>query len=859
MSVPLNPLWPVLTRYDSDHLRRIALPLGGIGTGTVSLGGRGDLRDWEVVNRPAKGFTPDRCFFALYCRPEGGGQPVARVLEGAVPAEAYEGAMGATARNHGLPRFRDVEFAAAYPFGQVLLSDPGVPVAVRLEALNPLVPADADASGFPVVLLRFVLLNDADAPVHAAVCGNILNFIGTDGSAGKVSRNVNEFRVDDSGAVRGLALSSLGVPADAEQWGTMALTTTAREGVSFRTNWRPLRWQCDLLDAWEDFADDGALDDVPRAEAGGDDSAPPHGSLAVGVDVPARGSATVTFLLSWHFPNRRTWTPSAEEASCECAGESCADPNRVGNYYTTQFRDAWDAAACFVQRCHDLESETVLFVKSFCDSDLPAAVKEAALNNLSTLRTQTCFRTEDGRLYGWEGCHDRSGCCLGSCTHVWNYEQATAFLFGELACGMREVEFRFATGQDGHMNFRVHLPLDRADERRLAAADGQMGCLMKLYRDWQLSGDEAMLRALWPNARRALEFCWIPGGWDADRDGVMEGCQHNTMDVEYYGPNPQMGLWYLGALRAAEEMAVHLGEVEFAGTCRDLFERGRDWIDAHLFNGEYYEHEIRPVHDSAQIADGLRSHMGADSTSEPVFQLGTGCLVDQLVGQFLAHVCGLGYLADPEHVRTTYGSILRHNYRECLRGHANHMRSFALGGESGLLMASYPRGARPRFPFPYFTEIMTGFEYTAAVGMLYEEMTEEGLRCIRAIRDRYDGRKRSPFDEAECGHHYARAMASWAAVLATSGFRYSAVSRTMCFRAGSGVHFWSTGRAWGTCRVQGAGDGAEVELSVLRGRVGLERFVLVGFGEWALGTETKVGDGARLRFTVAKAVPDARS
>ena len=852
MSVPLNPLWPVLTRYDRDHLHRIALPLGGIGTGTVSLGGRGDLRDWEVVNRPAKGFTPDRSFFMLYCRPEGDGQPVTRVLEGALPVEVYEGASGATARNHGLPRFHDAEFAAAYPFGQILLSDPDVPVAVRLEAFNPLVPADVDASGFPVALLRFVLLNDTDALVHASVCGNIENFVGTDGSGGTVSRNVNQFRVDDSGVVRGLALESRGVPREAEQWGTMALVTTAREGVSFRTNWRPPRWQCDLLDAWEDFADDGVLDDVPADEAGANENAPPRGSLAVAVDVPARGTAAVTFLLTWHFPNRRTWTPSSEAASCECSDGSCGDPDRIGNYYTTQFGDAWEAAVRFARRVRDLESRTALFVKSFCDSDLPAVVKEAALYNLSTLRTQTCFRTEDGRLYGWEGCQDRNGCCLGSCTHVWNYEQATAFLFGELACGMREVEFRFATGEDGHMDFRVHLPLDRAGRRRLAAADGQMGCLMKLYRDWQLSGDEAMLRALWPNAKRALEFCWVPGGWDADRDGVMEGCQHNTMDVEYYGPNPQMGLWYLGALRAAEEMALHLDDAEFAATCRDLFEKGRDWIDAHLFNGEYYEHEIRAVSDPAQIAEGLRSSMGADVTSEPIFQLGTGCLVDQLVGQFLAHVCGLGYLVDPEHMRTTYGSILRHNYRESLRGHANHMRSYALGGESGLLMASYPRGARPKYPFPYFTEIMTGFEYTAAVGMLYEGMVEEGLRCVQAIRSRYDGRKRSPFDEAECGHHYARAMASWAAVLALTGFRYSAVSRTMCFRSGSGLHFWSTGRAWGTCRVACADDGADVELSVLHGHVVLQRFVLTGLGEWSLGTETRIGDGARLSFRVGR-------
>ena len=89
-----------------------------------------------------------------------------------------------------------------------------------------------------------------------------------------------------------------------------------------------------------------------------------------------------------------------------------------------------------------------------------------------------------------------------------------------------------------------------------------------MYRDWQLSGDDELLKAHWPRVKRALEFAWIPGGWDADQDGVMEGAQHNTMDVEYFGPSPQMQFWYLGALRATEEMARSLGEDAFADQCR---------------------------------------------------------------------------------------------------------------------------------------------------------------------------------------------------------------------------------------------------------------------------------------------------
>ena len=819
--------WPVLREYDQDHLARIALPLGGIGTGTVSLGGRGDLRDWEVVNRPAKGFTPERTFFALHVRSDDG-LSITRALEGPLDVTAYEGDFGSTAKNHGLPRFRHARFEAAYPLGQVLLSDPGVPVEVRLQAFNPLIPGDTERSGIPVAVLRYVLTNKTDGALTASVCGSVQNFIGQDGSNGKPSKNRNVFRQTDG--LSGVFLRSEGVDPQAEQWGTMAVGTTATDGVTYRTAWPSLSWGDSLLDFWDDFSEDGRLEERTAT-----DEDAPTASLAVTLDLPAGSSREITFLLTWHFPNRMTWTPApANQADdCGCADGSCGDPadnpDWIGNHYATQYRDAWDVAKRTAVALPSLEKDTVAFVRAFCGSDLPDVVKEAALFNLSTLRTQTCFRTADGRFYGWEGCGDKSGCCHGSCTHVFNYETATAFLFGGLSRAMREVEFGHCTAPNGLMSFRVNLPLGRAQEWGLAAADGQMGSLMKLYRDWRLSGDDAMLRSLWPQAKKALEFCWIPGGWDADKDGVMEGCQHNTMDVEYYGPNPQMGAWYLGALRSCEEMARHLGEGEFAATCRDLFERGSLWMDRHLFNGEYYEHQIRPVRDEAAIAPGLRHEsMGARDLSDPELQLGAGCLIDQLVGQYLAHVCGLGYLLDPEHVRATLRSLMRYNFKTDLYGHFNHLRTFALQEESAMLMATYPLGRRPKRPFPYYNEVMTGYEHVAAVGMLYEGQCEDGLRVIQAIRDRYDGRKRSPFDEAECGHHYFRAMASWSAVLALTGFHYDAVAQTLRFRSSPEPcqWFWSNGSAWGTCRQKPVESGTEVTVQVMFGELKLKRLEL---------------------------------
>ena len=858
--------FPALKTYDQDHLRQIGLPLGGIGTGVVSLGGRGNLHDWEIVNRPAKGFDLEQSFFALYTR-TADGSTTAHALEGVIPKADYEDGRGTPVPNHGLPRFRDCRFEAAYPFGTVHLSDESIPLRAELQAFNPLIPTDSDNSGIPVAVLRFILSNESDADIEAAVCGSVKNFIGADGTSGAPKDNNNSYREADD--LAGIFMESAGVNRDAPQWGTLALTTPlppsippsrqgdaggsvsslhpdegTEGGISHRTAWANYSWGDSLLDFWDDFSEDGRLEE--RERAGKDD---PTGSLCVSLRVPANGSASVTFFLSWHFPNRITW----HETAWDNPHGPLQGGTRLGNYYSTQYADAWAAAAYTAKNLDWLEAETRAFVDAVCESDLPTVVKESALFNLSTLRSQTVFRTPDGFMFGWEGCDDTTGCCFGSCTHVWNYEQATAFLFGGLAMGMREVEFNYATRNDGGMSFRVDLPLEHAQSWSLAAADGQMGCIMKLYRDWQLSGDTEKLQSMWGNARKALEFCWLPGGWDADKDGVMEGCQHNTMDVEYYGPNPQMGIWYLGALRAMEEMARRLDETDFADECHGLYESGRVWIDAKLFNGDYYEHEIRPASGADAVLGMLMSDMGAADPTEPVLQLGAGCLVDQLVGQFLAHVCGLGYVVDENNVKRTLDSIMRFNFKENMYGHFNHMRSYVLNDESALLMATYPRGERPARPFPYYNEVMTGFEYTAAIGMLYEGDIDNGLKCISAIRDRYDGQKRNPFDEAECGHHYARAMISWAAILALTGFQYSAVAGTIRFAAPDAArrYVWSSGYAWGSCALSPAsGDACDVEFSVLGGEITFSEFALSGLGAVQFDQPQILAKGDTLRCQI---------
>ena len=763
--------------FQGRQLARIAFPLGGVAAGSLSLGGRGQLRDWEIFNKPNKGFSPPYAFPSIWAQ-SGSAKPVARVLEARIQPP-YEGQTGLGSDNApGLSRLASARFTGEYPLARIDFEDPDLPVKVSLDAFSPFIPHDADDSGLPVAILRYHVTNSGRSEAKVAIAFSIDNPV-------KVNpdERLNEYRDDQT--LAGLMMTNPGAAATNPMRGSFALSTLKPEGAAI-THWRgwpKSRWWNSPMLFWDQFSAHGEMGPEPENRG-------TVGALCVRHSIAPGKSADYTFLLAWHFPNR---TP----AWCHWSAPKGDEDTIIGNYYTTRFSDAWDAARYAAQHLGTLESRTRTFAIALRESTLPAAVKEAASANLSTLASTTCFRTADGEFHGFEGANDHAGCCSGNCTHVWNYESATAHLFPSLARSLRKASFGYSMDDAGAMHFRQMLP-DGKQRSDVAAADGQMGQIMHAYLDWSLSGDNAWLRQMWPRIKKGLEFAWAPGGWDADRDGVLEGVQHNTYDVEFYGPNPMCGIYYLGALRAGEEMARAVGDNASATEYRRLFESGRAWIDSNLFNGEYYIQKVRGFPKS-QVAPSLRSTMGADDTEHPEYQVGEGCLVDQLVGQYMAEVAGLGPLISQKNVHATLNSIYRYNYKRSLSTHDTVQRTFALNEEAALVICDYGKAERPRIPFPYYAEVMTGFEYSTATHMRYAGMVKEGVECIRNIRARYDGEKRNPWDEAECGHHYARAMASWSGILALSGFRYRGQDGAVTIAGPRAPFrcFWSTGTGWG--------------------------------------------------------------
>ncbi len=597
--------------FTGRHLREIAFPLGGIGTGTVSLGGRGDLRDWEIFNRPAKGLTLPQSFVALWAR-ERGRNPVTRVVA-ARPQSPLTAARGLPrAGVPGLPHLRRARFTGAYPLARIDFEDEALPLTVALEAFNPFVPLAPEDSGLPVAILRCHLTNPGRRAVEATLALSALNPIGFLPPAPLEDRRAPCFGGNVNALVRGagftaISMTSERVAPDDLAHGSLALATPHPD-VTWRLAWGGEAWFDDLQIFWDEFSRRGRLAEQRRVSPT-PEGVTEHASLGARVTLAPGESRTIPLLLAWHFPNRDNhWNT-----------EVCVRGARMRNAYADRFTDALAVAQHTAADLERLESKTRRFRDALFASTLPRHVLDAVASNLVPLRSNTVLWLDDGRLHGFEGCDEATGCCPMDCTHVWNYSHSEAALFPSLARSMRETDFTDSTDATGHMAFRSLVPLGRGRWAWQGACDGQFGTLVRLFREWTLSGDEDFLRRHWPRAKRALDHALAT--WDPDGDGLPEAAQHVTYDVEFVGPNPLTGALCLAALRAMTTMAETVGDEETAARCRDLFARGRARMEELCWNGAFYEQRL-------------------DLAGAPKYQVGPGCLADQLMGEWMARSVG---------------------------------------------------------------------------------------------------------------------------------------------------------------------------------------------------------------------------
>jgi len=407
---------------------------------------------------------------------------------------------------------------------------------------------------------------------------------------------------------------------------------------------------------------------------------------------------------------------------------------------------------------------------------------------------------------------------------VWNYAQAVAHLFPSLERSLRETEFLNSQDERGHQTFRTPLPIRPPAHDFHAASDGQLGGIMKVYREWRISGDSDWLKSLWPRVRQSLDYCVRT--WDPKGKGVLEEPHHNTYDIEYWGPDGHCSSFYLGALNAAVKMGEALEDD--VQTYAQLLAKGKTFYESELYNGEYFVQKIQtegleaeyPGIDYSGNGDGYQNIIDTLNQEGPKYQYGTGCLSDGVLGFWIGLVCGLDEMVDSEKVTSHLLAVHKYNLKQDLSDFANPQRpSFAMGNEGGLLLCTWPRGGELSLPFVYSNEVWTGIEYQVASHLMFEGKVEEALDIVRECRDRYNGRIRNPFNEYECGHWYGRALSSYGLIQGLTGVRYDAVEKTLYIDSRVGDSFRSflaTDGGFGTVGLKAGQPFLDVKMGTIK-------------------------------------------
>lgn len=791
--------------YTGKYLDRVSFPIGGIGAGMFCMDGTGSLSHLSINNKPEI-FNEPFAFAAISIK---GMKNGAKVLEAQVPEWKMFGPPGSgnggAGRNYGYPRFKNGRFLPRFPFATLKLKDSDIPLDVEITGWSPFIPTDADNSSLPAGAMEYTFRNTSSADIEAVFSWNSRNIISE--SVGRILAAKNGF----------ILTRNSGDGTSAGTTGFSARVQDDNAVVDYC--WFRGAWFDPHTILWENIENCKLPDNKPV------ETPAPGASIFVPFRLKPGEEKKIILNLSWYLP----------ETNLTIGVNPATDP-KMGFYkpwYSGKFSNLNEVSDYWTSNYTDLKKKSELFRDALFSSTLPPEAMEAVAANLTILKSPTVLRQTDGRLWGWEGCGDNEGCCHGSCTHVWNYAQAISHLFPSLERTLRETEFTLSQNDKGHQTFRSSLPIAHPVHDFYAASDGQLGGIMKVYREWRISGNTEWMKNLYPSVKKSLDYCIET--WDPKHQGFLEEPHHNTYDIEFWGPDGMCTSFYLGALSSMIELSKAAGEPyeEY----ENLLKKGKGFLESDLYDGEYFIQKVKweglraqsPVEAAKTSLMTTYSAEALDLMKKegPKYQYGAGCLSDGILGMWVATVCGLKEPVDNQKVTSHLVAVHKYNLRQVLYNHANPQRpTYAVGKDGGLLLCTWPKGGQLSLPFVYSNEVWTGIEYQVASHLMFKGEVEKGLEIVRKCRERYDGRIRNPFNEYECGNWYARAMSSYAIIEGLTGARYDAVDQILYIdsRIGDFTSFISTDTGFGNVGLRNGNP----FLKVVYGKIDAKKVLVSG-------------------------------
>ncbi len=756
---------PEVFTAKNEELKHIGMPVGGIACGQLYLGGDGRLWLWHIFKTEySREKDHGQRFSAMtlgghYANPDKVFTRETRPVDQGTIIKVTSGddTNTRTLDNNG---FEDITFRGEYPIGKVKYKDKNFPIEVHLDAFSPFIPLNAKESSLPATIMSYSLKNKGSKLVKVEIAKWMENAVCPfiDDAAWGNRKNVLEFgnqRISVVGYIENDNKKGPSGELISEQhgFGSMALSLLNSKDMGKVALSIPLNTKPEEL-----FAELNKPDEFEKEKFSSFNNTM-IGAVGKEIELKPGETKTVDFCISWYFP----YLNQQEKETGQLL--ALKDIHNLKRHYFNRFNNAGEVAAYLQTNYRYLTETTRNWNKTWYDSSLPYWLLDRSFISIDCLATNTVLWFNNDRFYGWEGVE----CCPGTCQHVWHYTQSMARVFPEIERYLREkIDYGLSFRDDGGMGHRDETA---GNYGKTVAHDGHCGTIIRAYREHKMSANNEFLSRNYVNIKKSVQYIISE---DKNRDGLLEGGQHNTLDASWYGPMGWISSLYIGALAAGKAMALEMGDNRFAAECDDLIKKGQENIVNELFNGEYFIHKPDPNHPNAINSND-------------------GCHIDQVLGQSLAFQAGVPERIIPEkETISALKSIWKYNFapdafiyqeqHQPIKG----VRIYATAGEAGTIMCTWPKGGdenavpgmdkrqadSPTWlgPGGYFDECMNGFEYQVASHMINEGMLEEGLAITKSVHERYGAKKRNPYNEIECGDHYSRSMASYGVYNALCGF-----------------------------------------------------------------------------------------
>lgn len=721
-----------VTKYfkTKNELDFIGMPVGGIQTGTVYLGGDGRMWLWDIFNKNQSGIETKSIEYTS----ESGKKRKITERDGAAYIDPSKNkgtvdqgfAFRIKKDNHTIIKkmestdWDEIIFEATYPMAKVHYIDKQIGLEITANIFSPFIPLDEKNSGLPCTIYNFEIKNTTAIKADIAIIGWLENKASIR-SATQQDQRENNFISYKNISIVQCSIQQNQSPTQklAPDFGTMCISALGKSKAQTNLSFP-------LTSKSFDQSNINTETKSPNEKL--------IASTCVQLTVMPNKTSEIDFVFSWHFVNLKLH-------------KSIED---TGRYYNNWFSDASKVAAYVFDHATQLKKQSKLWSTTFYDSTLPWWFLERTFLNISTLATTTAHRFESGRFYAWEGV----GCCEGTCTHVWQYAQAMARIFPGIEKDTRSrIDLGLSFQPDGMIWYRGEVV-------KTAAIDGQAGTILRIYREHQMSSDHLFLKDNWDKIKQAIKYVIHQ---DRNEDGMEDTPIENTLDAVWDGSIAWLVGLCIAAVKAGALMAEEMQDTEFQKLCNDYVHKGAKNMEEQLFNGEYFIH----------LPDSIkgREKLGSYNT----------CHIDQVYGQSWAHQVGMGQIINKEKTTAALRALWKYNFTPDVGPYIKERaggRPYVLPGEGGLVMNTNPLnekkpyGEKVTWQLGYFHECMSGFEHQVAAHMMAEGMIEESLVITRMIHDRYHAAKRNPFNEIECSDHYARAMASYGTFLSACGFEY---------------------------------------------------------------------------------------